>query len=287
MNTDHKKIVWLASYPKSGNTWLRIMLENALHHPEEPVNINELSVSAIASSRFLIDDSLGSSSSEMTAAEIQDLRPEVYRQIAYDSEELVFIKVHDAWTLNRKGEPLFPPEVTRAVIYVIRNHLDVVVSYNFHRSSTIDRTIKILNSPDFKMCPDHGRLFTQVEQSIGSWSTHARSWIDQSELPVLVIRYEDMLDNTKETLNKVVEFIGLDLDQHIIEQSVSSSSFSVLSKMEKESGFLEKPRNADSFFRKGQKDDWKNFLDKQAVDTIISNHREYMTRYNYLTANDM
>ncbi|HJX72016.1 MAG TPA: hypothetical protein VJ346_08695, partial [Bacteroidales bacterium] len=72
---EQKKIVWLASYPKSGNTWFRIFLTNLLNHTNEPVDINNLYPSTIASSRSLFDEATGLESSDLTLDEIELLRP--------------------------------------------------------------------------------------------------------------------------------------------------------------------------------------------------------------------
>ncbi|NJK96875.1 MAG: sulfotransferase domain-containing protein, partial [Bacteroidales bacterium] len=127
--TDHKKIIWLASYPKSGNTWFRAFLANLLHPGDKPADINELEGGPIASSRALFDEATGLSSSDLTPAEIENLRPFVYRYIARNSTEIIFHKIHDAYTLTSEGVALVPAEATRCAIYFVRNPLDVAVFF--------------------------------------------------------------------------------------------------------------------------------------------------------------
>src|SRR6056297_2681752 len=118
-----KNIVWLASYPKSGNTWFRVFLSNLFSESPEPASINDLHHTPIASARQPFDEATGLPSSDMTFEEVDRLRPEVYRYQAKEAGELQFRKVHDAYTYLEDGSPLFPPDVSKAAIYFIRNPL--------------------------------------------------------------------------------------------------------------------------------------------------------------------
>ncbi|MDX9697324.1 MAG: hypothetical protein RBT49_16150, partial [Bacteroidales bacterium] len=88
-----KNIVWLASYPKSGNTWFRVFLTNLLNEKTEPAHINDLTETSISSSRKIFDDYTGLSSSDLSFDEIDKLRPDVYRMQSDESAELLFKKV--------------------------------------------------------------------------------------------------------------------------------------------------------------------------------------------------
>ncbi len=109
---DLKRIVWLASYPKSGNTWFRVFLSNLLNKSDQPADINNLYTTPIASSRELFDEATGLSSSELTSEEIDLLRPHVYEFISRTSSELQYQKVHDAWQITKSGEPMFSDTIT-------------------------------------------------------------------------------------------------------------------------------------------------------------------------------
>jgi len=99
-------IIWLASYPKSGNTRLRIFLTNLRRDGEEPVNINELDEGPIASGRALFEEATGIEASYLTAEEIDRLRPEVCERLAAGAKEVLFLTVHDAYTYGADGRPL-------------------------------------------------------------------------------------------------------------------------------------------------------------------------------------
>ena len=190
---DTSKIVWLASYPKSGNTWFRAFLTALLNPGLAEVDINNLHPTTIASSRQLFDEMTGLSSADLSPDEIDRLRPRVYRQNALESEDMIYHKVHDAWIRLPDGEPIIPADVTRAVVYFIRNPLDVVLSFAHHLNTSIDKTIAIMNNPAYAFCDRRDRLHNQLSQRLLTWSSHVKSWVDESGLPVLIMRYEDML----------------------------------------------------------------------------------------------
>jgi aryl sulfotransferase len=280
---DPKKIVWLASYPKSGNTWFRAFLTALLNPGNPDIDINNLYPTTIASSRQLFDEMAGVSSADLSHEEIERLRPLAYRQNAVESDEMIYHKIHDAWTLLPEGNPMFPADVTKAVVYFIRNPLDIAVSFAHHLSTGLDKTITIMNNPGYAFCYRTDRLHNQLRQKLLTWSGHVKSWTDDSGLPVLVLRYEDMKVNTVETFTRAVSFLGLNAAPAEIETALEQSSFNRLKQQEEEKGFIEKSARSASFFRKGIVGDWWNVLSQEQVKHIISAHREVMERFGYLS----
>ena len=278
---DQQKIVWLASYPKSGNTWFRIFLTNLLRDQDKPANINELHRTPIASSRSMFDEVSGLPSSDLTPEEIDTLRPEIYRQIASDSGETVFHKVHDAYRLLPNGDPLFPPEITRAVIYFIRNPLDVAISFAHHSGTTIDRMIEGMNNPTYTFCSKNTRLHNQLRQQLSTWSGHVKSWTDQKNMPVIILKYENMLKNPLDTFKKAVSFVNLEVSDKKIEKSLCFSRLEELQKQEEKNGFREKSPGSASFFRKGTTGEWKTVLTKQQMKSLVEVHVDTMKKYGY------
>ncbi len=277
-----KPIIWLASYPKSGNTWFRIFLSNLFSESDEPVSINKLHATPIASGRTLFDEYAGVSSSDLSQDEIDDLRPGVYREAAANSGELIFQKVHDAWRLTPSGEPMFPADVTKAVIYFIRNPLDVAVSFAFHSSSSFEKAVDEMNDPDNAFCGKPKRLYNQLRQHLMTWSGHVKSWVDESGLPVLVLRYEDMKADTYNSFKKALDFLELEFSDQKIRQAIHNADFRNVRLMEEAEGFNEKPIKMTSFFREGAAGGWRNHLDPKDVERIVSEHGEVMRRYGYL-----
>lgn len=280
-----KKIVWLASYPKSGNTWFRVFLSNLISKSDIPVDINNLYLTPIASSRELFDEATGLNSADLTLEEIDLLRPGVYEYIAKNNSNIMYQKVHDAWILTQDQQPMFDEKVTRAAIYFIRNPLDVSVSFANHLGKPVEAAIKILadNSYAFNTNPD--RLHIQLRQQLLSWSNHVKSWVDHSKLPIIVIRYEDMKTKPFDTFSKIIDFIGLHFSEQEIDRAIRFSDIKELQRQELSSGFNEKPKSAKLFFRKGIVGNWKEELSADQIRKICTDHFDIMKRFGYIDNN--
>ena len=280
-----KKIIWLASYPKSGNTWFRVLLSNYLNDDGKPMEINNLFETPIASSRNLFDEITGVPSSDLTHEEIDRLRPSVYEYLAKNSNDLLFHKVHDAYTYNSEGRPLFPESVSRAAIYIIRNPLDVAVSFSYHLSRSMDFTIDKMNDPAFAFCEKSDKMTNQLRQKLLTWSEHVKSWTDGSSLKKHIIRYEDLKKNPYQTFKEAIGFIGLELDEDRLEWAVAQSDFTNLRNQEEEKGFHEKAQNTKFFFRKGMTGSWKEELSEGQIKKVIENQDKMMQKFGYLEKN--
>lgn len=279
---DYKRIIWLASYPKSGNTWFRAFLANLLNKSDRPADINELAGGPIASSRQLFDEIAGLPSSDMTADEIENLRPLIYSHISRESSELLFHKIHDAYTITSEGNPLVPASATKGALYFVRNPLDVAVSFAHHSNLSFETIVAAMNNNDYAFCSKPSRLHMQLRQKLLTWSNHYRSWTGQSDFPVMVIRYEDMKLNPFKTFAAAVRFCELDYSDDEIQQSINKSSFTELQKQEKEKGFKEKSPDSVNFFRKGIIGSWKEELPGNLAETIMNNHKDVMRKLAYL-----
>lgn len=281
-----KGIVWLTSYPKSGNTWFRTFLTSLINEEDKSPNINELKTNGIFSKRKIFDDIVGFESSNLTFDEIDNLRPEVYENIAERAEKELYIKVHDAYTYLKDGRSIFPSNNEKAVykaIYIVRNPLDVAVSISFHTSVNFNKMIENMGDRNFCFSGNESRLQNQLRQKLLTWSEHVESWTSIKDIEVLLVRYEDMKEKPLETFSKAVEFIGLNNTKEQIQRAINFSDFDKLKKQEEENGFKEKPRKMDSFFRKGQIGDWREHLTKDQVNKIINDHRKVMQDLGYLT----
>ena len=272
-------ILWMASYPKSGNTWLRAFIANYLKNPSEPMPIDELP-------QFILGDGVkqpfekvaGGSVDDMSLEEIQALRPKVHEMFAWSSSDTVFVKTHNAISVL-DGIPTITPEATAGAIYVIRNPLDVAVSYAHHYGISYDRAINAMAS-DESVVPPHGN---QVHQYLGSWSTHVRSWAQAQGLKFHLIRYEDMTFKADKTWRALIKFLELPLETPRLKKAIKYSSFKVLADQEKEDGFVEAvPIDNRVFFRNGKTGAWRKELTADEVQRVIDGHREVMTEYGYL-----
>lgn len=278
------KIIWLASYPKSGNTWFRIFLANYLSNGEPPIDINAIKVNLHAAGRPYFDEMTGVESADLTDEEIARLRPAVYRRLAAESKETpLFIKIHDALTDNGWGEPIVPLDATYGAIYFIRNVLDIAVSWAYHRPIPIEKSVVQISQPNYTVMKKRDMLCDQLVQKYLSWSHHVCSWVDASGLRVLVLRYEDMVQNPLDSFEQAIKFIGLPLDTERLNRALAFSSFAQLQQQELEHGFRERPTNAKSFFRRGQIGGWRDELTQSQVDFLLDKHGQVMQRFGYLS----
>jgi len=277
-----KGILWLASYPKSGNTWFRAFLTNLRSEDPDPVDIDEIGGGGIASARGLFDDAAGVEASDLTYDEVDRLRPYADEVAAEECEEPIFRKIHDAYTDTPEGRPLVSSAATIGAIYFIRNPLDVAVSYAHHNATDVDSAVAMMADPDHALCSRPGRLHNQLRQRMLSWSGHVLSWID-SPLPVHVLRYEDMHAHALDTFSGAVRFAELDYDTDAIQAAIEASSFDRLKSQEHEHGFREKNPRSESFFRKGVAGSWRESLSHAQRDRVIGDHESVMRRFGYLT----
>lgn len=279
-------IYWLASYPKSGNTWIRILLTNYLNNSEQPSDINDLEGGPIASARIWFDEWVGVEASALDDKLIAKLRPEVYRCMCCEETKPIFMKVHDAWSQETDTEGLFPADVTAGVVYIMRNPLDIAASSANHSGIDIVKAVGNLCNPDFTLARSFGGLSDQLQQRLGAWSSHVTSWLDDSNLNMICIRYEDLRRDPHKYFGEVVRFCGLEYYADRLEKAVAFSDFRELQRQEKEKGFKERSIVApEAFFRKGQSGGWRHELSIDLVKRIIDVNGETMRRFGYLDEN--
>jgi aryl sulfotransferase len=277
------KIYWLASYPKSGNTWVRVFLANFLGDGTRPADINHLRGGPIASDRDVFDRWAGVEASDLPLEEIANLRPEVYRQVAMHIDHPLYIKVHDACTRNAEGQLLFPPDVTGGVLYLIRNPLDVAVSYAHHGGRTLQETVESLCNPRGSVYEMPDRMSLQLPQRLMSWGDHVRSWVDGSLSRVTVVRYEDMHALPGIAFREVLRALDLEPETTRLSHAVSLSDFRTVREQELKFGFREKHMRADApFFRQGRVGAWREELTPDLADRIVTAQGEEMRRFGYL-----
>lgn len=286
--------IWLASYPKSGNTWFRLLLANL--RAEAPVDINALPErGGIASARARFDNMMLFPSGLLTHEECDRLRPGLYEAMAgrdwlsanIDDEappgQPLFIKTHDAWTYTTDGVPLLGagPGVKGAIL-IVRDPRDVAPSLANHGGQTIDQSIRFMADPEGMFCGRVDRQHSQLRQRLPGWSGFNRSWLDQDEIPVHLVRYEDLHTDTLGVFAGALAFAGVALDFGAMERAVEFASFTLLRAQELRSGFREAPVGRSApFFRRGQVAAWRQELSVAQVARIEEDHAGMMDRLGY------
>jgi len=271
-------IVWLASYPKSGNTWVRAFLANLIANRTEPVPLAELvRYAEDEANPDLFSALAGRPSAELGIDEIAALRPRVHAEIARRASGTRFVKTHNM-AGRFDGHPLHDWSVSAGAIVVVRNPLDVAVSMTHHFGLGLDEAIDRL--ADDNVATANDALF--VSQILGSWSTHVKSWADMANDSVLVLRYEDLLEKPAKHFAKVARLVGLGQDRARVDRAVRHAGFQSLSGLEKKHGFAEASGKGARFFRKGRVNEWREALSREQVQRVIDAHREQMQRFGYV-----
>ena len=273
-------IVWLASYPKSGNTWLRAFIYNLVEKPAQPGQIAVLPDYFESESvpRWYLPLLGGRTLEECSDEEIIALKTTVHRQIAASRPRgSIFTKTHNRFG-SFNGYPLHDISVMAGAVYVVRNPLDVVLSTSDHFGLSIDETIDFMANEETGTPSD----MENVMSFLGSWSSHVESWTHKDHQSIVVVRYEDLLDKPLKAFGQVAKLLGLGKDKNAIKRAIRFSSFSDLKKQEARDGFIERSQSSKSFFRKGRKNQWVDELHDEQVARIVERHREQMSRFNYI-----
>jgi hypothetical protein len=296
------RTIWLASYPKSGNTWLRMLIANLSASDDRPVDINDLpEQSGIASARGAFEHLLLIDSGLLTHDEVDRLRPRVYEALAVgagddsddqDTEDrsVRFVKVHDAYTLTPDGEPLLAgSRGAHGAVVIVRDPRDVALSFANHAGITVDAAITFLNNPDAGFCVGTTGLPQQFRQRLPGWSGHVESWLDQNDIPIHVVRYETMKQDAAGALREILSFAGRQATDEQIARAVRFADFEKLREQERTSGFREAPPRQirAGFFRRGIAGAWREELTAEQVARVESAHGPMMRRLGYALSDEL
>lgn len=282
------KISWIASYPKSGNTYIRLLLSAYFYTADgiissfAPIdNIFKISryeffknVSDVPS----IDDFLNEPKL------ISQYWEEAQKAISKKINNNLFIKTHDCMSVISNNK-FTSEKYTKSFIYVVRDPRSVAVSYSHHTGYDIDKTINYLTSKNYII--NYTKEEKTVPELVSSWNIHYNSW--KSFLKKgngIIIKYEDLVNNPVDEFTKILVFlkniIQFEIKEAKIIKSVESTQLNNLKILEKKLGFKEKPINSKSFFRKGIFNEWKKVLTYKQIQCIEKNFRSEMIELNYL-----
>lgn len=279
------KIIWLASYPKSGNTWFRSFL-TALKSDFEAFNINELKTDGIFSGKESLENVLDVEADFLYQNEIEQFQRIAWNFISSSSKNKKFVKIHDAFTYvnENEGKTLIPEEGTFKAVYFVRNPYDVVPSLANHNGKGIESTVAFINDSHASFINTNkkkNRAANQFYQHLGTWNEHVKSWLERPRFPVLFIRYEDMKMSPFDTFKKAIEFMELDYSDEQILLALEMTKFENLRKQEEERGFREKSTKTKFFFNKGEMNYGKSLLSEEQIIRINTVNEEMMKHFGY------
>ena len=285
-------IIWLASYPKSGNTWLRFYVISLLMGKQTNLNLNHLRA---------IMNYPHSTQFEDLVSNLFDFDEIAKNWITSQNKinsnkNLRFFKTHNMLGKFR-GNLFTNSENTLGSIYIVRDPRNVVTSVKNHYSlSNYEEATKfIFNENQVLSLSDRQKdLYLKskkfpLTQFVGSWKTHYLSWKNMKK-NYLLVRYEDLVESPKNEFTKIADFVGnllkLKFTEDQIDNAISLSSFDKLEKMEKDNGFTEstigKNGKRNKFFFLGPKNDWKKIIDNNTKSLIEKEFESEMKELKYL-----
>ena len=272
------RIIWIASYPKSGNTWTRAFLHNLFRNPKTPFDINkmdELSANEAAVGNFSVVDERPWQS--WTPADVSAARPIVHAAIARARPHTVFCKTHLA-VMQVRDHPTINMDVTAGAVYLVRNPLDIAPSLRDHQGLAMPQIIQMMNTVNFETPTTE----SMVGETWGNWSQNVESWTANPNPALHVMRYEDMLADPLACFVDLVRFLRIDTTKQRIRKATEHSSFKVLRRLEERDGFWERTAAQQNFFRQGKAGSWRDELTDRQVQAIVDAHRPQMERFGYV-----
>ena len=264
-------IFWIASYPKSGNTWLRILIscyyytENGLFYENVFKKIGQFP-EKMHFQNFEYDKNIVDDTSKYWIKAQEKIN---------NDNKLKFFKTHNAFgALNNNH--FTDSKNSIGAIYVVRDPRNIITSLKNHYELNDDQALQWMTNEknfiyDVQKFNENGYSDFQF---VSSWATNLKSWKLQKKIPIKIIKYEDLLNETYVVFKEVVEFINKTtnnkqkIDKDKLKNSVNSTLFDKLKASEKRYGFSEAitskvdNKKKISFFNLGPKNDWKKILDK-------------------------
>ena len=278
-----KKIIWISSYPKSGNTWTRYFLSNYFFNKQKiNSDFNILNkIDKFPPYKFL-PQLISEDEIKESAYNISKYWTKIQLEITKENEDFIFLKNHNA-LVSVEGRNLTDERFSLAFIYLVRDPRDIAVSYsNFDKTLSIDKAIERITSENL-YCHVTKKLPLDVEV-LGSWKFNYNSWKSGvAEVPRIIIKYEDLINNTFETKLKIIKFLSnilnFKVDTNQIKYSIEQSDFKRLQGIENNQKFHE---STNTFFNSGKIGQWKNILSPTQINKIEKFCSDEMKELGYL-----
>ena len=280
-------IIWIASYPKSGNTWLRSLISSYFFTDDGFFDFKLLkNIPSYPSPPFFEKYPDKFNKPEATA---KYWIPEQER-INKNNNKLIFLKTHNA-LCKINGYSFTDTKNSLGAVHIIRDPRNVISSISNHYQIDLDEALKFMKTPNKAIYVKKDQRYLGFN-ALFSWSSNNKSWSECQKFPILTIKYEDLERETFETFKKVFEFIKKvsklkeDFNQKKAKIAVENCNFEKLQKLEKEKGFYEAISKKNSnekikFFNLGNKNNYKDLLNKSLLDEMNLFYKDELKKYDY------
>jgi hypothetical protein len=270
-------LIWLASYPKSGNTWLRCFF-SALFY-EEKFDLNNLAFGELFANQAMFSMLVKKNIADFDEHGLEIERRKVLDFYLKTKPSPYLLKIHDQYRLSKHDKlPVFHVKRPTAAIYIVRHPFDVTLSFSRYLGVSIDEIM------DRFLCKAGATIYMKYRfpRQIGTWQEHVMSWKAQTEIPVIFVRYEDLKMNLFEHFKKILAFLDLDFSNDKIRAAIEKSEFQTLKDMELKGGFRERILENVPFFHSAKSDKGAEALTHSQKQKIIEQNEYAMKSYGYL-----
>lgn len=284
---DAESLLWLASYPRSGNTFTRALLANYFLAGEEAFDINALSVFLPSDTHPALWKSFSpSAAGPASPQETWQSRQKAFAHYRKTRDPKVFpgLKTHSA-NMEIFGAKGFDLRRNDRILYVVRHPLDVLLSFADFTGKDLDYSIaEMCASGAFSLERWYGAL-----EARGSWQEHVTSWITAPPCPLLLVQYEALRSDTEKTLRTMLTFLGTPIIAEKVTRAVEATRFEKLRQQEMTQSFVEASQTSISgtFFRKGQSLQWLHALRPEQANRLADGCGEIMQRLGYAHPSDV
>ena len=282
-------IFWIASYPKSGNTWLRTLISAYYYSKDGIFNQNILkNIGQFPEKRHFVDFNYNPENVTDTAKFWIKSQEKLNKdkKIRFFKTHNIFGKVNNYDFTNKDN--------SAGCIYIVRDPRNVITSLENHYEMNHEEALKWITNLNkyiydvHKIKEDGYSNF----QFISSWNMNYKSWNIQKKIPIKIIKYEDLIKETFVVFKDIVEFVNktlnikekIDIDK--LKNSVNSTNFNKLKNDEKNNGFIEavlskKNEEKIPFFNLGPDNDWRKILDKDKQEKLTNIFKDDLIELGY------
>ena len=289
-----KHIFWISSYPKSGNTLVRAIISALFFSRNGKFQLDQLKhtgqferrdrlnlIKKINEEEFFNLDQLKILSKYWLTLQNKE-NMKIEKGFGFIKSHSSYVSMFNNWftTLNN----------TAGYIYIIRDPRDVAISWSKHANLSYDESINFMLN--FNSCIEWAQTNSKLPDNIkpktflSSWDEHVLSWTKNNlDVPKLILKYEDLIDKKEEVVKIIIKFfeknfkVKFNSDNEIIANIVESTSFKKLKSEESKYGFDE--ASSGAFFRKGEKNQWKNELNVQQIARLENKFRDFINKFSY------
>ena len=277
-------IIWIASYPKSGNTWVRSFVIAYYFCENGIFDVNKLSLIQDYPNKQFFKETV-------KKGEIHKHWDSSQKNIC-DEKKVKFLKTHNS-LITAFGNDFTKPEYSLGVIHVIRDPRNIITSLKNHYDfENYERALKFMQDEN-KILEDYPHLKNYAKTNIiNSWRINYQSWMGNKNFRRLTIRYEDMVKDPQQTFEKLVVFINTlmrfkdKIDPKKLSNAMETTNFKSLQDIENKGKFSEnvyslKDNKKIKFFYQGPENDWKKNLDENMIKKMNEYYKNDLKFFRY------